>query len=49
MVILCTVYEDDEIYESSGDSCKPSIITFYNKNKCKVDDTMQKEYTMARI
>lgn len=44
VVLLSTLHDDDEIDESSGDAYKPSIITFYNKNKCGVDvsDGMQK-------
>lgn len=51
VLLLSTLHEDDEIDEASGDDFKPSIITFYNKNKCGVDvsDAMQKEYSVSRI
>lgn len=51
VVLLTIFHEDDEIDESSGEACKPSIITSYNKNKSGVDvnDTKQKEYNVARI
>ncbi len=51
VLLLSTLHEDDEIDESTGERAKPSIISFYNKNKCGVDvsDGMQKEYSVARI
>lgn len=50
VILLSSMHFDDEIDPDTGDSFKPSIITFYNKTKGGVDivDGLSANYNCAR-
>lgn len=51
VLLASTMHSDDEIDPDSGDSFKPSIITFYNLTKGGVDvvDRLKNEYSVTRV
>lgn len=51
VLLASTIHGDDEIDPDTGDDQKPSIITFYNLTKGRVDvvDRLKSEYSVTRI
>lgn len=51
VLLASTMHSDDEIDPDSGDSFKPSIITFYNLTKRGVDvvERLKNEYSVTRV
>lgn len=51
VIMLSTMHKDDAIDSSTGDQCKPDIITFYNETKSGIDvvDRMKSEYSITRV
>lgn len=50
VLLLSTMHDKDEIDESTGEACKPKIITFYNATKAGVDvvDQLKSNYSVSR-
>lgn len=50
VILVSTLHHDDSIDASTGEKCKPEIITFYNHTKGGVDklDQLSATYDVAR-